>query len=193
MERPARRSSWSNGWVRAWASLLLVVGVWASSTIAENPQRESELKKRQIYREAVLPALGGVIPQSAFTKQRLHHNVHDQLGIEAPDGIVFIPRSPQHQHADVDPEDEKEILHLVPPDGETALVNPHTDPHGVLPKRTLATTYLIRRPTTGHVYLTKGPRFRQHPKPVLPDSRILSRAVYGIPTHLPYKTLQRYW
>lgn len=50
------------------------------------------LQKRQIFREAVLPSRGGVIPDGAFTRQRLQHNINDQLGVQAPDGLIFISR-----------------------------------------------------------------------------------------------------
>ncbi|XP_053632617.1 uncharacterized protein [Cherax quadricarinatus] len=197
--------AWASS-VRVWAYLLLAGCVWAAA-VAEDAPRESELKKRQIFREAVLPALGGVIPQSAFTKQRLHHNAHDQLGIEAPDGIIFITRTPQHRHDDVDPEDEREILRLIKPVDKESIDYIHTDPHGLSPKRPIPTTYLIRRPVLGPVYETSGPRFRNTPRATLnlgtPRATVSlatptvtlnlaslqHRPIYGVPFSLPYKSL----
>ena len=49
-------------------------------------------QKRQIYREAVIPRLGGRIPNGALLPERLRHNAQDSVGIEAPDALAFQPR-----------------------------------------------------------------------------------------------------
>ncbi|KAG7175928.1 uncharacterized protein LOC121854660 [Homarus americanus] len=148
--------------MRAWVYFLLfTVGVWAvvSAEVAPEDSFKPKLpKKRQIYREAVLPARGGIIPQGAFTKQRLQHNIHDQLGIEAPDGTIFISRTPQHTHEEVDPEDEREILRLFPSEQNAGSL----DLHGHIHLRPLPTTYLIRRPALGRIFVPGQPRFRSH-------------------------------
>lgn len=53
------------------------------------------LKKRQIYREQVLPHAGGKIPDTAFETDRLFLNRLQKEGISVPDGIVPQQRSPQ--------------------------------------------------------------------------------------------------
>ncbi|KAI8115502.1 hypothetical protein CVS40_12186 [Lucilia cuprina] len=66
----------------------LTAGVYCSST-DRNP------KKRQIYREQVLPHAGGRIPDTAFETDRLFLNQLQKDGIAVPDGIVPEQRNPQ--------------------------------------------------------------------------------------------------
>lgn len=53
------------------------------------------LKKRQIYREQVLPHAGGKIPESAFEVDRLALNRLQREGIAIPDGVVLEQRAHQ--------------------------------------------------------------------------------------------------
>lgn len=53
------------------------------------------LKKRQIYREQVLPHAGGKIPESAFNADRLALNRLQREGIAIPDGILLEQRMHQ--------------------------------------------------------------------------------------------------
>ena len=54
-------------------------------------------RKRQIFREQVLPALGGKIPEEAFKTDRLALNRLNKEGITVPDGIVLDARN-VHKH-----------------------------------------------------------------------------------------------
>ena len=45
-------------------------------------------EKRQIFREQVLPELGGKIPEEAFTAERLKLNRLDKEGFTIPDGVL---------------------------------------------------------------------------------------------------------
>ncbi|KAK7081161.1 hypothetical protein SK128_026338 [Halocaridina rubra] len=92
--------------------VLQTIGITCSMDIPEP-------KKRQIYREGVLPSRGGVIPEGAFTRQRLKHNIHDSLGVEAPDGYLYLARETDIRPGRLDPEDERDILTLT-----------HTGPRG---------------------------------------------------------------
>uniref|UniRef100_A0A6P4FJX3 Uncharacterized protein LOC108052302 n=1 Tax=Drosophila rhopaloa TaxID=1041015 RepID=A0A6P4FJX3_DRORH len=56
---------------------------------------ERNHKKRQIYREQVLPHAGGKIPDTAFETDRLFLNRLQKEGIAVPDGIVPEQRNPQ--------------------------------------------------------------------------------------------------
>ncbi|KAH8316972.1 hypothetical protein KR074_002397 [Drosophila pseudoananassae] len=60
---------------------------------SEYPERNH--KKRQIYREQVLPHAGGKIPDTAFETDRLFLNRLQKEGIAVPDGIVPEQRNPQ--------------------------------------------------------------------------------------------------
>lgn len=60
-----------------------------------NPCKKNQLKKRQIYREQVLPHAGGKIPDTAFETDRLFLNRLQKEGISVPDGIVPEQRNPQ--------------------------------------------------------------------------------------------------
>ncbi|KAM7357076.1 uncharacterized protein ACRADG_002574 isoform 2-T3 [Cochliomyia hominivorax] len=66
----------------------LTADVYCSS-VDRNP------KKRQIYREQVLPHAGGRIPDTAFETDRLFLNQLQKDGIAVPDGIVPETRNPQ--------------------------------------------------------------------------------------------------
>jgi len=46
-------------------------------------------RKRQIFREQVLPALSGKIPEEAFRTDRLALNRLNKEGITIPDGVVL--------------------------------------------------------------------------------------------------------
>uniref|UniRef100_W8BKP4 Uncharacterized protein n=1 Tax=Ceratitis capitata TaxID=7213 RepID=W8BKP4_CERCA len=52
-------------------------------------------RKRQIYREQVLPHAGGKIPDTAFETDRLFLNRLQTNGISVPDGVVTEQRNPQ--------------------------------------------------------------------------------------------------
>ncbi|XP_016965016.1 uncharacterized protein LOC108034595 [Drosophila biarmipes] len=66
------------------------------SIIAQDSEfAERNHKKRQIYREQVLPHAGGKIPDTAFETDRLFLNRLQKEGIAVPDGIVPEQRNPQ--------------------------------------------------------------------------------------------------
>nr|XP_016934027.1 uncharacterized protein LOC108012974 [Drosophila suzukii]XP_016934028.1 uncharacterized protein LOC108012974 [Drosophila suzukii] len=68
----------------------------SSSIIAQDSEfAERNHKKRQIYREQVLPHAGGKIPDTAFETDRLFLNRLQKEGIAVPDGIVPEQRNPQ--------------------------------------------------------------------------------------------------
>ncbi|EFN79353.1 hypothetical protein EAI_09840, partial [Harpegnathos saltator] len=98
--------------------------------------------KRQIFREQVLPALGGKIPEEAFRTDRLALNRLNKEGITVPDGVVFDARHVQkHPHPDQRmPEIIKVYLtsdgRYVPPEGRFHYNQP----------KAVDTTYIIRRP-----------------------------------------------
>ncbi|XP_055377075.1 uncharacterized protein LOC129609181 isoform X2 [Condylostylus longicornis] len=56
---------------------------------------DKTVKKRQIYREQVLPHAGGKIPDTAFQTDRLLLNQLQKEGIAIPDGVVLEQRNPQ--------------------------------------------------------------------------------------------------
>ncbi|XP_030385879.1 uncharacterized protein LOC115632771 [Scaptodrosophila lebanonensis] len=72
--------------------LCLIVALSSAEDIS-TAQRHH--KKRQIYREQVLPHAGGKIPDSAFQTDRLFLNRLQKEGISVPDGIVPETRTPQ--------------------------------------------------------------------------------------------------
>ncbi|XP_076757232.1 uncharacterized protein LOC143427189 [Xylocopa sonorina] len=99
-------------------------------------------QKRQIFREQVLPALGGKIPEEAFRSDRLALNRLNKEGISIPDGVVLHARN-VHKHAQpvqTVPEILKVYLtpdgRYVPPEGRY-----HYD-HA----KAIDTTYVIRAP-----------------------------------------------
>jgi len=71
-------------------------------------------RKRQIFREQVLPALGGKIPEEAFRTDRLTLNRLNKEGITIPDGVILDARH-VHKHPYSDqrmPEIIKACLHI---------------------------------------------------------------------------------
>lgn len=71
------------------AILILATSVFVSAADV------GRVKKRQIYREQVSPAVGGKVPESAFHADRLALNNLQKQGIAVPDGILLEQR--QHQ------------------------------------------------------------------------------------------------
>lgn len=68
---------------------------------ALNRERLPLQQKRQIFREQVLPALGGKIPEEAFRTDRLALNRLNKEGITVPDGVVLDARHiHKHPHPD---------------------------------------------------------------------------------------------
>ncbi|XP_066958367.1 uncharacterized protein [Macrobrachium rosenbergii] len=130
---------------RKWKLSLLFLVICDVGAFPE--ARSPEIKKRQIYREGVLPAQGGVIPEWAFANQRLKHNIHDTLGIEAPDGYLFVVRETDTRPGPRDPEDERDILTLT-----NHKLQGQINSKGASPVRPQPTTYLLRRPTLEDLY-----------------------------------------
>ncbi|KZC09962.1 hypothetical protein WN55_00999, partial [Dufourea novaeangliae] len=108
-------------------------------------------QKRQIFREQVLPALGGKIPEEAFRTDRLALNRLNKEGITVPDGVVLDARHVQKhsQHIETVPEEnlvKHKILLLkvyLTPDGR------YVPPEGRFHynhAKTIDTTYVIRAP-----------------------------------------------
>ncbi|XP_012280735.1 uncharacterized protein LOC105699898 isoform X2 [Orussus abietinus] len=102
----------------------------------------AEKQKRQIFREQVLPSLGGKIPEEAFRTDRLALNRLNKDGIAIPDGVVLDARSVHKHHAVTSMPDQVIKVYLTP-DGR------YTPPEGRIhydhPK-TVDTTYIIRTP-----------------------------------------------
>ncbi|XP_023033284.1 uncharacterized protein LOC6645549 [Drosophila willistoni] len=86
----------SSTFVFTWL-VLLYVSLSAFGLAQEYPTANMERnhKKRQIYREQVLPHAGGKIPETAFETDRLFLNRLQKEGIAVPDGIVPEQRNPQ--------------------------------------------------------------------------------------------------
>ncbi|XP_068245107.1 uncharacterized protein [Palaemon carinicauda] len=126
---------------RRWKLCIFLLFICDAHAVVK--ETKPEIRKRQIYREGVLPAQGGVLPEGAFTKQRLKQNIHDTLGVEAPDGFLFLVRESDVRPIHQDPEDQRDILTLT-----RHRLQPHTAIKGVVPVRPQPTTYLLRRPTT---------------------------------------------
>ncbi|KAK4295983.1 hypothetical protein Pmani_031493 [Petrolisthes manimaculis] len=111
-------------------------------------EQSSRIEKRQIFREAVLPSRGGVIPEGAFTRQRLQHNINDQLGVQAPDGHIFISRDFDNRFGVLDPEDDREILRLRPYD-----LNTITHVNGLVHhSKPLVRIHTVLWPQPNHIY-----------------------------------------
>lgn len=72
---------------------LIAIYLWTITTQITVETRI--LKKRQIYREQVLPHAGGKIPESAFNADRLALNRLQREGIAIPDGILLEQRMHQ--------------------------------------------------------------------------------------------------
>uniref|UniRef100_A0A0A1WMW1 Riboflavin biosynthesis protein RibD n=1 Tax=Zeugodacus cucurbitae TaxID=28588 RepID=A0A0A1WMW1_ZEUCU len=78
--------------------LLLTAILTVTAAVDRNP------KKRQIYREQVLPHAGGKIPETAFETDRLFLNRLQSNGISVPDGVVTEQRNPHvYQYHDKSP------------------------------------------------------------------------------------------
>ncbi|XP_049313747.1 uncharacterized protein LOC105230120 [Bactrocera dorsalis] len=78
--------------------LFLTAVLTVTAAVDRNP------KKRQIYREQVLPHAGGKIPDTAFETDRLFLNRLQSNGISVPDGVVTEQRNPQvYQYHDKSP------------------------------------------------------------------------------------------
>ncbi|XP_073840896.1 uncharacterized protein [Musca autumnalis] len=75
--------------------LFLMITSLAATTSANGAALEHNPKKRQIYREQVLPHAGGRIPDTAFETDRLFLNQLQKDGIAVPDGILPEQRNPQ--------------------------------------------------------------------------------------------------
>ncbi|EDW93007.1 uncharacterized protein Dyak_GE21232 [Drosophila yakuba] len=73
--------------------LCLCLGPFITAQGSELAERNH--KKRQIYREQVLPHAGGKIPDTAFETDRLFLNRLQKEGIAVPDGILPEQRNPQ--------------------------------------------------------------------------------------------------
>ncbi|XP_014239723.1 uncharacterized protein LOC106661086 [Cimex lectularius] len=125
--------------------LVLLLLVYTSAASSDTSH---SMKKRQIFREQVLPHSGGKIPEEAFRSDRLALNKLNAAGIAVPDGILLETRNreshfPSHRH---DPDIEASIIKLVQkPDGRYA------PPEGRYPFNNLvASTYVIRKPIHSH-------------------------------------------
>nr|XP_031834812.1 uncharacterized protein LOC116427968 [Nomia melanderi]XP_031834813.1 uncharacterized protein LOC116427968 [Nomia melanderi]XP_031834815.1 uncharacterized protein LOC116427968 [Nomia melanderi] len=105
---------------------------------------DSAKQKRQIFREQVLPALGGKIPEEAFRTDRLALNRLNKEGITVPDGVFLDARHVHKhtQHVQTVPEAIKVYLtpdgRYVPPEGQFQYNQ----------AKTIDTTYVIRAPHT---------------------------------------------
>ncbi|XP_061928040.1 uncharacterized protein LOC107995733 isoform X2 [Apis cerana] len=102
----------------------------------------AEKQKRQIFREQVLPALGGKIPEEAFRTDRLALNRLNKEGITVPDGIILDARNVHKhtQHIQTIPEIIKVYItpdgRYIPPEGKFHYNH----------AKTIDTTYVIRTP-----------------------------------------------
>ncbi|XP_061395597.1 uncharacterized protein LOC133331211 [Musca vetustissima] len=75
--------------------LLAISTSLAAATSTHGAALEHNPKKRQIYREQVLPHAGGRIPDTAFETDRLFLNQLQKDGIAVPDGILPEQRNQQ--------------------------------------------------------------------------------------------------
>ncbi|KAL6421564.1 hypothetical protein ACFW04_014299 [Cataglyphis niger] len=137
-----------------WYRLLLAITILSRHIKAEK-------QKRQIFREQVLPALGGKIPEEAFKADRLALNRLNKEGITVPDGIVLDARH-IHKHPNFDqrkPETIKAYGQYVPPESRSHYNHP----------KTVDTTYIIRRPFMHTNYQTSNNfeniKLQSYPKP----------------------------
>ncbi|XP_063995672.1 uncharacterized protein LOC135173027 [Diachasmimorpha longicaudata] len=134
-------------WFFHWTFLLVIIPEMISC----------QKQKRQIFREQVLPALGGKIPEEAFRTDRLALNRLNKEGITVVDGVILEAR-----HADKHPTHDRvqaEVIKVyatidnryVPPEGRYHYDHP----------RTVDTTYIIRKPI-GDSTLTLNPPNHHH-------------------------------
>ncbi|XP_017888646.2 uncharacterized protein LOC108630093, partial [Ceratina calcarata] len=104
----------------------------------------AEKRKRQIFREQVLPALGGKIPEEAFRMDRLALNRLNKDGITVPDGITYHARN-MHSHNQRVQTMPEIIKVSVTPDGR--YITPENKFHHHYNRaNTIDTTYVIRAP-----------------------------------------------
>ncbi|XP_011639489.1 uncharacterized protein LOC105428734 [Pogonomyrmex barbatus] len=121
-----------------WSRLLLIILTFM--IFSRHVNAEKIKKKRQIFREQVLPALGGKIPEEAFRTDRLALNRLNKEGITIPDGIVLDARHvSKHLHSDQ--RCQKQVY--LTSDGR--YVPPEEQSYYNYPK-TVDTTYIIRKP-----------------------------------------------
>ncbi|XP_053659581.1 uncharacterized protein LOC128708626 [Anopheles marshallii] len=137
------------------------------------------IRKRQLFREQVLPHAGGKIPDSAFLTDRLALNRLQKDGIAVPDGVLLEQRQYQvypHQHRTARPT----FRVVQTPD------NRYISPEGEYSHNALATvdtTYLI--PHAGDkLLLHDHPHYRQPhytvPKaPILKEFRLPNYALFN--------------
>ncbi|XP_066599200.1 uncharacterized protein [Prorops nasuta] len=120
------------------------IGIWCRSILIVLILRDSqaEKQKRQIFREQVLPALGGKIPEDAFRTDRLALNRLNKEGISVPDGVLLDQRHVQKhpQHVQRMPDVIKVYLtsdgRYTPPEGRYHYKQP----------KAVDTTYVITKP-----------------------------------------------
>ncbi|CAK9797789.1 hypothetical protein ANTPLA_LOCUS1341 [Anthophora plagiata] len=118
-----------------WLCLILIAVFFVAHVLAKK-------QKRQIFREQVLPALGGKIPEEAFRTDRLALNRLNKEGITAPDGVVLDARTVHKhaQHVQSMPEVIKVYItsdgRYVPPEGRFHYNH----------AKAIDTTYVIRAP-----------------------------------------------
>ncbi|XP_035720427.1 uncharacterized protein LOC118440866 isoform X3 [Vespa mandarinia] len=124
----------NNNWCR---QLTLIITIFLLLSVAV-----AEKQKRQIFREQVLPALGGKIPEEAFRTDRLALNRLNKEGITIPDGVVLDARQ-VHKHPHTSQHMPKIIKVYLTPDGR--YVPPEGRTHYDHPKA-VDTTYIIRTP-----------------------------------------------
>ncbi|XP_047354880.1 uncharacterized protein LOC124951111 [Vespa velutina] len=124
----------NNNWCR---QLTLIITIFLLLSVAV-----AEKQKRQIFREQVLPALGGKIPEEAFRTDRLALNRLNKEGITIPDGVILDARQ-VHKHPHTSQHMPKIIKVYLTPDGR--YVPPEGRTHYDHPKA-VDTTYIIRTP-----------------------------------------------
>ncbi|XP_551639.4 uncharacterized protein LOC3290438 [Anopheles gambiae] len=137
------------------------------------------IRKRQLFREQVLPHAGGKIPDSAFLTDRLALNRLQKDGIAVPDGVLLEQRQYQvypHQHRTVRPT----FRVVQTPD------NRYISPEGEYSHNALATvdtTYLI--PHAGDKLLLhdhphhRPPHYAIPKAPILKELRLPNYAVFN--------------
>ncbi|XP_043279257.1 uncharacterized protein [Venturia canescens] len=141
-----------------------------------NQEITQKQHKRQIYREQVLPALGGKIPEEAFRTDRLALNRLNKQGITVIDGVLLEARE-DGKHPD-NVRSKPEIIQVyvtqdsryVPPEGRA---------HNDRPK-SVDTTYVIRKPICGHCDHTERSRLNGIPTS-LPEQRSNDRHQHSRP------------